>query len=83
MDRILVRNIDVGNGRVLDFQGSNRVTYLNIPSVGDCLTACMGISGGQNARIERPLVMFQNPNGNYPISVIPDNIDGKTCPSSQ
>ena len=74
--------VDMDNGRVLDFQGSNRVTYLDVASGRDCFTVCMRISGGQNARIEKPLVIFQNPNDNYPISGVPDNVDGITYRSS-
>ena len=70
------------NGRVLDFQGSNRVTYLDVASGRDCFTVCMRISGGQNARIEKPLVIFQKPKANYNSPSIPDNVDGITYRSS-
>ena len=70
------------NGRVLGFQGSHRVTCLDVTSGRDCFTVRMRISGSQNARIEKPLVIFQNPNGNHPISGIPDNVDGITYCSS-
>ena len=46
--------------------------------VGDCFTVCMRISGGQSVRIKKVLVIFQNLNGNYLISGMPDNIEG-TC----
>ena len=74
--------VDMDNGRVLEFQGSNRVAYLDVASGRDCFTVCMRISGSQSARIEDPLVIFQNPNGNCPISGIPDNVDGITYRSS-
>ena len=67
--------INKDNGRQLDFQGSNRLTYLDVASGRACLTVCMRILGGQSARIKRTLVIFQNPNGNYSISVIPDTTD--------
>ena len=70
------------NGRVLEFQGSNRVAYLDVASGRDCFTVCMRISGSQSARIEKPLVIFQNSIGNCPISGIPDNVDGVTYRSS-
>ena len=89
LDESTVENFDethivvyMDNGRVLYFQGSNRVTYLDVANGRDCFTVCMGISGGQNARIEKPLLIFQNPNGNYPISGIQDNVDGITYRSS-
>ena len=74
--------VDMDNGRVKDFQGSNRVSYLDVVSGRDCFIARMRISSGQNARIEKPLVTFQNPNGNYPISGIPDNVEEITYRSS-
>ena len=74
--------VDMDNGRILDFQDSNRVTYLDVASGRDCFTVCMRISGGQNVRIEKPLVILQNPNRNYLISGILDNVDGITYRSS-
>ena len=53
-----------------------------VASGRDCFTVCMRISGEQGAWIEKRLVIFQNPNGNYPISGIPDNVDGITYSSS-
>ena len=67
----------------MDFQDSNRVTCLDVTSGRDCFTVCMSISGGQNSRIENPLVIFQNSNGNYPTADIPDDIDGVTYRSSR
>ena len=61
---------------VLDFQGSNRLNYLDVTSGKDYFTVCTRILGVQRSYYEEPLVIFQNPNGNYPISGIPDNIDG-------
>lgn len=43
---------DMYNGRVLDFQGLNRVTYLYVASGGDCFIVRICIFGGQNSRIE-------------------------------
>ena len=74
--------VDMDNGRVFDFQGSNRVTYLDVASDRDCFTICMRILGGSDAWIEKPLVIFQNPNGNHPISGVPDNVDGTMYHSS-
>ena len=73
---------DIGNGRVLDFQGSNRVTNLDVASGRNCFTVCMRISGGQSARIEKPRGIFQNLNRKYSISGILNNVDGISNHSS-
>ena len=70
--------IDMDNGRVLDFQGSSRVTYSDVASGRNCFTVCMRISGSESARIEKPLVAFSKPERELTISGIPDNIDGIT-----
>ena len=72
----------IDNGCVLDFQGSNRVTCLDVASGKNCFTACIRISGGQRAWIENILVIFQKPNGKYPISGVSNNIDRVTYCSS-
>ena len=70
------------NDCLVDFQDSHRVTYLDVASGRDSFIVCMRISDGQSARIEKPPVIFQNPNGNYPISGIFDSIDVITHCSS-
>ena len=74
--------VDMNKGRLLDFHGSKRVTYLNVAIGRDCFTVYMRISSDQIAWIEKLVVIFQNPNGNYLISGIPDNIEGVTYRSS-
>ena len=39
--------VDMDNGRVLDFQGSKRVTYLDVASGRDYFRVCMRISGSE------------------------------------
>ena len=34
------------------------------------------VTGGRNARIERPFLVFKNPNSSYPIRNIPDDVPG-------
>lgn len=48
-----------------------------------CSTVCMRIPRSQNARAEKLLVIFLNPNENYLISGIPDNIDEITYCTSR
>lgn len=74
--------IDMDNGCVLDFQGEKNVTYAEVSSGRDCFTVCFRISGRNGGRIEKPVVIFQNPNSNYPINGIADDIEGVTYRSS-
>ena len=55
--------IDMENGRLLDFIGSRRVTYLYVASGTDCFTVCMRILSGQSAQIEKPLFIFRTQTG--------------------
>ena len=55
--------IDMENGRVLDFQGSRRVTYLYVASSTDYFTFRMRILGGQGAKIEKPLFILRKRTG--------------------
>ena len=74
--------IDMDNGHVLDFQFSKHVTCADLASARYCFTVCMRLSGGPQGKIEKPLVIFQNPSSKYPIAGIPDNIQGITYRSS-
>eukprot|EP00171_Calliarthron_tuberculosum_P001684 IDg1684t1 len=74
--------LDLDNGRVLDFKGKKRVAYLDVSSGRDGFTGFMRLSGGQASKIERPLVIFRNPNSSYPILGIPDNLDSVMYRSS-
>ena len=67
--------VDMDNGKVLDFQGSKRVTYAEISSAGQGFTAVIRISGDNGDKIETPMVIFQNADRLYPISTKPDNLD--------
>ena len=68
--------VDSDNGKVLDFQGKERVTYSEVSSGRDGFTVCMRITGGIASRIETPLIIFPNQSANYPILGLPDNIEG-------
>ena len=68
--------IDMDNGQVLNFKGTKKITYAEVASGRDCFTVCFRISGAGGGKIEKPVVIFQNPNSNYPIIGVPDNIEG-------
>ncbi len=73
--------IDIDNWRVLYFRGAKRVTHADVANSRDCFTVWMRISV-EHGKIERPLVIFQNPSSKYPIAGIPDNIDVVSYESS-
>jgi len=64
------------DGRCLDFQGSKRVSYAELSSVGEKMTVCVRISGAPEYKIEPALIVFKNQKRSYPIRGVPDNIDG-------
>ncbi len=57
--------VDMDDGRVLDCQGIKRVAHSGVASGRDRFTICMRISAGEHGKIEKSLVIFQNPNGIY------------------
>ena len=79
----LVENIDethfvinMDNGRTLGFRGDENVKYADVVSGDESLTMMVRITGGPDAHIEAPMMIFQNANRNYPIQGVPDNVPG-------
>ena len=70
------------NGKTLGFVGDNDVKYLDVVSGGESITMMVLISGGPEARVEVPMLVFKNPSRSYPIRGIPDNIPGVCYRSS-
>lgn len=68
--------IDMETGRVLDFEGARRPTYLEVSSGGQGFTVAFRLSGGLNAKIEPAFVVFKNGRRNYPIGGVPDDVQG-------
>ncbi|OWY93114.1 hypothetical protein PHMEG_00037609, partial [Phytophthora megakarya] len=68
--------IDFDNGRTLGFIGETQIRYADVVSGGEGMTMVVRISGGQNARVLPPMMIFTNSAGNYPIRGVPDNVDG-------
>lgn len=67
---------DVDNGKTLGFSGCNDVKYADVVSGGEGFTMMVRISGGRDARIEPPFLVFTNKDRNYPIRGVPDNVEG-------
>lgn len=75
-----VFNMD--SGKTLGFIGDNHVKYADVVSGGDPMTMMVRISGGVNAMIHPPMIIFKNGNRSYPIRGIPDNVPGVCYRSS-
>lgn len=75
-----VFNMD--NGKTLGFKGDDHVKYADVVSGGDPITMMVRLTGGPDARIEAPMLIFKNENRSYPIRGVPDNIPG-VCYRSQ
>ena len=82
-DENLMENIDkthfvvnMDNGRTLGFCGDTTVKYAEVVSGGDSMTMVIRILGGRRSMIKAPMLIFTNPNSNYPIRGLNDNIPG-------
>ena len=74
--------LDMDEFRVREFFGRKRVTYSDVSSGRVCFTVCFRVSGHGEGRIEKLLVIFQNPSSSYQVNGIPDDIEGITSRSS-
>lgn len=68
--------INVDNGKTLGFSGCDDVKYADVVSGGEGFTMVVRLSGGKQARVEPPFLVFVNKNRNYPIRGTPDCIEG-------
>lgn len=75
-----VFNMD--NGKTLGLKGDRHVKYADVVSGGDPITMMVRLTGGPNARIDPPILIFKNDNRSYPIRGVPDNVPG-VCYRSQ
>lgn len=51
---------NMDNGRTLGFKGEQEVKYADVVSGGDPITLMVRLTGGKNARIETPFLIFKN-----------------------
>ena len=68
--------VNMNNGRTLGFRGDTSSSYAEVVSGGESMTMVIRISGGRRSMIEAPMLIFTNPNSNYPIRGLDDNIPG-------
>lgn len=68
--------INVDNGRTPGFSGDKEVKYADVVSGGEGFTMVVRLTGGRDARIAAPFMIFKNGDRNYPIRGVPDNVPG-------
>ncbi|KAL3678629.1 hypothetical protein R1sor_021585 [Riccia sorocarpa] len=80
LDENLMENIDethfminMDNGKTVGFRGDQEVRYADVVSDGVGMTMVVQLTGGPNAKIGVPFMIFSNKDETYPIRGIPDN----------
>ena len=68
--------INYDNGRTLGFAGEDEVKYAGVVSGGERMAMVVRLSGGLNAKIENPFMVFMDANQSYPIRGVPDDVPG-------
>ena len=68
--------INVDNGRTLGFAGDKTVKYADVVSGGEGFTMAVRLTGGRDAKIAPPFMIFKNKDRNYPIKNVPDDVPG-------
>ncbi|SPQ96949.1 unnamed protein product (mitochondrion) [Plasmodiophora brassicae] len=68
--------INMDNGKTLGFRGDTEVKYADVVSGGIGMTMVVRLTGGPDARICPPMLIFQNENCFYPIRNVPDDVPG-------
>ena len=79
----LVENADetyfifnMDNGRTVGFRVHEKVKYSDVLSGDEGITMMVRISGGVQARIQPPMLVFQNTDASYPIRGVEENVPG-------
>lgn len=68
--------INQSMGKVYGFKGHD-VKLMDVVSGTESLTLVLRVSGGPNAKLHEPFVIFANKTSSYPIRGVPDVIEGK------
>ncbi|GMF41526.1 unnamed protein product [Phytophthora fragariaefolia] len=74
--------IDFADDKTLGLVGQKQIKYADVVSGGEGMTMVVRISGGANARVHPPMMIFTNSNCSYPIHGIPDSMPGVSYRSS-
>jgi DDE superfamily endonuclease len=83
LDENMVENMDethfivnMDDGKTLGFRGDEECKYMDTVSGGEGMTMVLRITGGPNAAIQPPMMIFQNDARSYPIRGVPDDVPG-------
>lgn len=68
--------VNMDDGKTLGFRGDDQVKYTDVVFGGEGMTMIVRISGGPNAFIETPFLIFKNANCSYPIRRLENNVPG-------
>ena len=68
--------VNMDNDKTLRFSDDTLVKYAKVVSSGDSMTMVVQIFGGRSSMVEAPMLIFTNPNSNYPIRGLEDNTLG-------
>lgn len=67
---------NMDNGRTLGIKGDKHIKYADVVSGGEPVTIVVRLSGGKDACIHPPMLIFNNVNRSYPIRGVDDNVPG-------
>lgn len=70
--------INLDNGKTLGFCGQDDIKYADVVSGDEGFTMMVRLSGGRDAQIEPPFLVFMETDCNYPICGAPDEVAGVT-----
>lgn len=83
MDENMVENMDethfifnMDNHKTLGKRGAKKVNYVDVVQGGEGFTMVLRMTGGVNAKIEAPFLIFKNKQRNHPMRGTPDNVPG-------
>lgn len=65
--------LNMDNSRTLGFVGDENVKYADVSSGGEGMAMVVRLTGGRDAQIEPPFLIFENQNKSYLIRAVPDN----------
>ncbi len=68
--------INMDNDRTVIFRSQEHVRYADVASGNEGITMMVWITGGKDAHVEVPMLVFINEKCSYPIQGVPDSVPG-------